>query len=96
MLRALLNVALEPLSAAVAATSVAIPTEEIDALIVAVTVAVFLANRGRAADGYTCLLAGLRRVESEQGSDAVWGPELLSRYRDVMGNYARHYGVAVE
>ena len=96
MFRSLLNAALAPLSEAVAAENTSAPTEEIDVLIVAVTVAVFLANAGKAADGYACLIAGLARAEGASRAGEGWADELVTRYREVMTNFARRYGIAVD
>ena len=96
MLRTLLNTALPPLSAAVIARSVSIPVEEIDVLIVAVMVAIVLANSSEAADGYACLLAGRRRADEARRASEPWAEELLARYRQVMTNYAGRYGIALD
>jgi len=96
MLRALLNQALLPLAAAVAARSALIPPEEIDVLVLAVTVAVSLAGSGRTAEGYTCLLAAQRRAEQAQAAGHPWADELALRYGEALDTYAGRYQIARE
>jgi hypothetical protein len=93
MIRSLLSAALIPLSTMAAARDPVIPTEEADVLAVAVIAAVALASAGRAADGYTALLAALRRAEA---TDAPWSAALAARYRQVMRAYARRHGIALD
>ena len=73
-----------------------LPTHEIDTLTMTVTDAVDLAAEGQLADGYTALLAGLKRAEEIAAEGVEWGEELLEKWQEVVQNYIDSYGVMME
>jgi hypothetical protein len=73
-----------------------LPTNEIDTLAMTVTDAVDLAVEGKLADGYSELLAGLKRAEEIAAEGVEWGPELVHWWRGALENYCDSYGVPME
>jgi hypothetical protein len=57
-----------------------IPRNEIDTVLPTVDEAVELAEEGKAADGYTALLAGLERAREAGEDGEPWAGELVGRW----------------
>jgi hypothetical protein len=55
--------------------------------------AVALAADGQLAEGYDCLLSGLRAAEVLRDQGVPWGEELSHRYRQAMRAFEERYGV---
>jgi hypothetical protein len=55
--------------------------------------AVELAGEGKAADGYTALLAGLERAREAEEDGEPWAEELVRRWNVAVENYAARHGI---
>jgi hypothetical protein len=51
------------------------------------------AARGRPAEGYDCLLAGLHDAEALAEQGIPWGAALSHRYRQALQAFEERYGV---
>jgi hypothetical protein len=68
-----------------------IPQEQIRELALAAADAYDLAASGQYLRGYLRLLTGLERAETAREGGAVWGPELVLLYQEVVERYRKQY-----
>ena len=73
-----------------------VPNTEMNGLMLTLEEAISLAVSGYLADGYDCLVAGLRQAELQQGQGHGWADELVRRYRDSLEAYVVRYGVRLD
>jgi hypothetical protein len=70
-----------------------LPRPELDRFLLTVGLAAQLAGAGDAADGYSTLLAGLRRAEEALAQQQPWGEELVARWRRAVDHFVRRHGI---
>jgi hypothetical protein len=70
-----------------------LPRPELDRFLLTVGLAAQLAGEGEAADGYSTLLAGLRRAEEAVAQDQPWGRELVARWRRAVDHFVARHGI---
>jgi hypothetical protein len=73
-----------------------LPRTELGNLRLRVAMAEELAEEGRWADGYDCLLAGLRHATRAVMKGKPWAPELFVRFLAARDAYVDRHGVPVE
>ena len=73
-----------------------VPNTEMNGLMITLEEAISLAVSGNLADGYDCLLAGLRQAEAQKHHGHGWADELVRRYRDSLEAYVFRYGVRMD
>jgi hypothetical protein len=74
-------------------STAALPQKIFDGLNAVLTRALELAESGSMADGYTLLLAGLRRAERTKVEGEVWAIGLVRIYRLALENYTWRFGL---
>jgi hypothetical protein len=72
-----------------------LPRTELGNLRLRTAMAQELAEEGRWADGYHCLLAGLRHATRAVLMGKPWAPELFLRFLAARDAYVDRYGVPV-
>jgi hypothetical protein len=70
-----------------------LPRPELDRFLLTVGLAAQLAGAGDAADGYSTLIAGLRRAEAAVAEQQPWGEELVARWRRAVDHFVRRHGI---
>lgn len=70
-----------------------LPQDDQETLKVLAAVAIAVALKGCYLVGYNLLYAGLCRAERLHDAGEPWAAELIGRYRTVLDQYTREFGV---
>lgn len=73
-----------------------IPRLQAGTLRITVLTAQEFAEDGRLADGYTCLMRGLKQAMNAVACGESWGAALVLGYREAEDKYIAQYGVRIK